>query len=168
MKFTFLLVLLIPFFAFAQHCPFDGTMILVVKASKPLKSQEYITIEETTTYPLNICSYGNNALKDTLKAHYSDIFVDNRRWYFEKYLKMGKNDFTKGNYLLAKTYTQIQCVEIKKDEKNYEYPEIHERSFILKRIKKGKVVKEKAISSKNFYKLCTSAGSWDRIIASEF
>lgn len=169
-KFSFCTLLLLCFslLAFSQHCPFDGTMILVIQATEKLKKHDCIIIEETTSYNLEICSYGNGKLKDTLRKKDKSLFLsDSQASYFDEYLKKSP-DFTKGAYLLVRSYSSIECVERKKDDKGYEYTEKHIRSFTLKLMRKGKAIKEKSISSKDFYSLCTSSGSWNRIVAINF
>lgn len=164
-----LYILFFPYILFSQHCPFDGTMILVVKTPKKLKANECIMIEETSDYQLGICSYGDSKLKDTLRTKQERLFLSDRQAkYFDEYLKKSSKDFIKDAYMLVRSYHSIECVERKKDEKDYEYTQIHPRSFTLRLVKKGKVLKKKRITSKDFYSLCTSAGSWDRIVALEF
>ncbi len=126
-------------------------------------------IEETSNYQLGICSYGDSKLKDTLRTKQERLFLSDRQAkYFDEYLKKSPKDFSKDVYMLVKSYHSIECVERKKDEKDYEFTQKHPRSFVLQFIKKGKVLREKHITSKDFYSLCTSAGSWDRIVALEF
>ena len=170
MKKSFLCVFFfLPLLLFSQHCPFDGTMILVVKTSKKLKANEYILIEETSDYQLGICSYGDNKLKDTLRTKQERLFLSDRQVkYFDEYLKKSPKDFSKNTYILVRGYHSIECVERKKDEKGYEFTQKHSRSFVLRLVKKRKVLQEKRITSKDFYSLCTSAGSWDRIVALKF
>lgn len=161
MKILLLLsILIFPTFIFAQHCPFDGANLIVVKLTdkkgKPVTDAK-ITLKEIENDNPESCSFAKGLLNkpfEPTKSVLSNIYkMDN---VIEKYCA-DCNFLGKGYYTVKLNQAEKTC-QIR-DNNNYKnLPRKFEISYGMRNY----LVKE----SENHH-LCTNAGKWSRILPIE-
>ncbi len=143
----------------AQHCPFDGTSIVILKVNNKANKTDFVLKE--VNYPkADSCRYAEGLL--TLKFQpFDSLYADNN--WVETYEKRGKKAklSSKGDFYVTLGQASTDCMLPRNNE--YEYIA---RQFVIiyKDVKTGKMKQIKVPKSKIF-SMCTSAGSWERIEA---
>jgi hypothetical protein len=151
-----LLLLFIPIFTFAQHCPFDGATLIVVKLTdkkgKAIKNAKF-TLREIENENAESCSFAKGLLnkpfeptRNVLGNLYEGINV------IEKYC--ADCNFLGDGFYAAKL-NQAEKTCIIKNSNNHAN---RIRKFEIGYGEKKYLVKESEI-----YHLCTNAGKWSRI-----
>lgn len=154
---------------FAQHCPFDGTRMIVVhltdKKDQPIvDALQSLTLREIDNSNADSCTYAEGLLeKPFLLAN--DAFTnmyksDSSRNLIQQYCA-DCNFLTDGFYAVRLGQAETNCM-IKKDgdfsyqKRKYEIG--YERNGIKKTVK---------VTDKDIYSLCTGNGKWSRIVPIE-
>lgn len=153
----------------AQHCPFDGSAMIVIKVTdkngKPVTDlKSSILLYEMDNPRADSCTYAAGRL--------SVPFKEPKQSLIEKYNNTWKSWATRyssdcsfmepGHYAVVLNQAQAHCML--KNETWFTYVE---RNFEI-RLQKADSVKTLAnVSRENIYSLCTSAGKWSRIAALE-
>lgn len=141
----------------AQHCPFDGTSIVILKVKNGQNKTDFKLVEINNP-KADSCSYGKGLL--VLPFQPIDSFYSDNDWvqaYEERY-KMAQLS-SKGQFYVSFSMAMVDCMLAR--DNDFEYLK---RQFILtfKDLKTGKLGQIK-VSKKSIYSLCISYGSWDRI-----
>ncbi|MEI9943515.1 MAG: hypothetical protein WDN26_04780 [Chitinophagaceae bacterium] len=119
----------------AQHCPFDGTYTVVIKAKDkngnilPASSYKYFSLEELDTDSTD-CVYSSGKVYSNF---YNDVdFINtevNQRMhhadYFARYIKQGQSDFTKENFCALLSNPEVECYVQKPGTSDYDYIKRH-------------------------------------------
>ena len=172
MKKPFTLFAIICFFGnaiSAQHCPFDGSAMIVIKVSdkngKPITDlKSGIVLYEIDNSRADSCTYAQGRL--------SVLFREPKESLIEKYNNTWKSWATRysgdcsfmepGHYAVVLNQAQAHCML--KNETWFTYVE---RSFEIRLQKADSMKPLVSVSRENIYSLCTSAGKWSRIAALE-
>ena len=153
----------------AQHCPFDGSSMIVIKVTdkngKPVTDlKSSVLLYEIDNPRADSCTYAEGRL--------SVPFKEPKQSLIEKYNNTWKSWATRyssncsfmepGHYAVVLNQAQAHCML--KNETWFTYVE---QSFEI-RLQKADTIKTLAnVSRENIYSLCTSAGKWSRIAALE-
>ena len=141
----------------AQHCPFDGTSIVILKVKNGQNKTDFKLVEINNP-KADSCSYGKGLL--VLPFQLIDSFYSDNSWvktYEERY-KMAQLS-SKGQFYVSFSMAMVDCMLARGND--FEYLKRH---FVLtfKDLKTGKLGQIK-VSKKRIYSLCMSNGSWGRI-----
>lgn len=163
-----LTVLLIGFFSFqsfAQHCPFDGSNAIIIlvkdKTGKILANPSVsISLSEIDNPIADSCAYAKGLLdihfgtiEESLIKKYAGSW---EMWAVDRIKECSFN--SPGYFTVVLGQAEISCMIDNANEWQY-----IQRHYEI-RIKDGDVVKQVVpTTDKDFYKLCTTAGSWTRI-----
>lgn len=168
MKVFCLLLLLMPGLmkAYAQHCPFDGGEVIVVrlkdKTGKPVNDSSFrITLVENHNSYADSCTYASGLLQVA--------FTSIEKGWIERYANSWKNTAT---HLLKETdikteqgyravvLNQAQADCMIKNGNDFIY---RERNYTIQVSRANDILQTIAVQPDRKYKLCTSAGKWSRI-----
>jgi len=153
----------------AQHCPFDGSAMIVIKVTdkngKPVTDlKSSIILSEIDNPRADSCTYAEGRL--------SVPFKEPKQSLIEKYNNTWKSWATRyssdcsfmepGHYAVVLNQAQAHCML--KNETWFTYVE---RNFEIRLQKAGSIKTLANVSRENIYSLCTSAGKWSRIAAIE-
>ena len=153
--------------ATAQHCPFDGSSLIVVHltdgAKQPILSPGNLTLQEVENPQADTCSYAKGLLTkpfwsvDTaLKGEFSySSYYEN--WQ-TRYCK-GCTFFGDGYYAVKLNQAESTCM-MKDSENGFTYKE---RKFEISYGNGNKSWQAK-VPANSIYSLCTGVGKWSRII----
>lgn len=171
MKRVFLFFFIAVFSAtgFAQHCPFDGSTMLVVKLTDskgdPVTSmRDSLFLAEVDNPKPDSCSFAKGILilpfknlREGLLNKYEGAW---KNWALR--LSAGSEFMNPGHFAVVLNQAEHNCMITDKDDYRY-----IQRKFIIE-IKQDNVVRPLAeVPSENFYSLCTNAGLWTRIKSME-
>jgi hypothetical protein len=143
----------------AQHCPFDGTSIIMLKI-KGGKTISKITLREKENHKADSCSFAQGLL--TLVFQPIDTLYARNHWVKDREVRYKVTPLSKkGDYYVTLNMAQVDCMIAKSNEYT-----LLKRHFVLsyREEKTGKTV-ELVVPNKKIYSLCSSYGSWDRIKA---
>lgn len=172
MKTSFIIFSCILFFAVsgvAQHCPFDGASMVVIKL-KDKKGTIVTTLKDSiflveVNNPLaDSCSYEPGLLKLPFGSVTENLINKyDGEWKKRSATYVKECSFIKpGHYVVVLSMAGSSCML--HNGSDYKYLE---RKFEI-RVKKGNTIKTLLpVPSTSIYKLCTGAGSWMRIKAIE-
>lgn len=172
MKKPLLFLLVLCFFGnaiSAQHCPFDGSAMIVIKVTdkngKPVTDlKSALLLCEIDNPRADSCTYAAGRL--------SVPFREPQQSLIEKYNNSWKSWATRyssdcsfmerGHYAVVLNQAQAHCML--KNETWFTYVE---RSFEIRLQKADSMKTLVSVSRENIYSLCTNAGKWSRIAALE-
>lgn len=172
MKKSLLFLLVLFFFGIAlsaQHCPFDGSAMIVIKVidknGHPVTDlKSTILLCEIDNPHADSCTYAEGRL--------SVPFREPQKSLIEKYNNSWKSWATHyssdcsfmqpGHYAVVLNQAQAHCML-----KNETWFSFVERNFEIGLQKTDSLKVLANVSRENIYKLCTSAGKWSRIVAIE-
>ena len=143
----------------AQHCPFDGTSIIMLKI-KEGKVISNITLREKENPKADSCRFAQGLLTCVFQP-IDTLYADNH-WVKDREIRYQVSPLSKkGDYYVTLNMAQVDCMIAKGNEYTY-----LKRHFVLsyQDIKTGKIV-EIVVPNKKIYSLCSSYGSWERIKA---
>lgn len=153
----------------AQHCPFDGSAMIVIKIidknGNPVTDLKSAVLLYEIDNPLaDSCTYAEGRL--------SVPFRETKQSLIEKYNNSWKSWATRysrdcsfmepGHYAVVLNQAQAHCML--KNETWFSY---FKRNFEIRQQKADKMKTLVRVSKENIYSLCTSAGKWSRITALE-
>ena len=154
----------------AQHCPFDGSEMIVIKLSdkegKPITYiKDSVFLVETGNPLADSCSFAKGLLKipftlpdSSLINKYDGVWIS----WAKKY-STGCNFMLPGHYAVVLNQGQKSCMI--KNGSDYKYVT---RVFEIC-IKRGDEMKKlSGVSAEKIYSLCTGVGPWKRIASIEF
>lgn len=150
---------------FAQHCPFDGSSIIMVNIFSgdgilPTSNDYDLTLKEIDNPHPDTCEYAKGLLKMNFKP-VAELYNQNN--YISSYEKKMKVNFTaKGSFYILLSMAETQCMQPSPAEFIY-----YDRKFLLV-VTNKKTGKQRSfiIPKKKIYDLCTN-GDWKRIDALE-
>jgi hypothetical protein len=155
---NFIIVLFLATKSQAQHCPFDGTSIIMLKIEGDKQAISNIILQEVRHSNIDSCRFANKFL-DVVFQPIDSLYAQNH-WVAkrEKYPKILSE---KGDYYVTLNMAQVDCMIPKGNEYTY-----LKRHFMVSyhEVKTGKIIKVD-VPNKRIYSLCTSHGEWDRIRA---
>lgn len=149
----------------AQHCPFDGSAMIVIKVidknGHPITDlKSAILLYEIDNPRADSCTYAQGRL--------SVPFREPKQSLIEKYNNTWKSWATRysgdcsfmepGHYAVVLNQAQAHCML--KNETWFTYVE---RNFEIRLQKADSLKVLASVSRENIYSLCTSAGKWSRI-----
>ena len=143
----------------AQHCPFDGTSIVLIKVSNETDKTDFI-LKEVNNPKADSCTYAEGLLQKSFQP--IDSFYANNQWIktYEKRYEMQKIA-SKGNLYVKLTQATADCMI--KNGNNYTYLKRH---FIITfKDKKTNKIEQMDVPETKIFKMCTASGSWDRFEA---
>lgn len=153
------------FHSLAQHCPFDGSSAIVIllkdKTGKPITSPAVsVVLSEIDNPSADSCKYSKGLqqiLFGTIETSLIKKYPNSWEMWARDMIK--ECNFNGHGYLTAVLgQAEESCIIDQGDDWKY----IPRQYQII--IKKGDVVKKIIpTTDKNFYQLCTGAGSWGRI-----
>lgn len=149
----------------AQHCPFDGGSIVVIKLTgadgKPVTglASGPCLIETDKPYP-DSCTYASGLLSlpfDIPQKNLVEKFEGSWQNRAAVYLK--SCEFNQpGYYVVVLTQAQRHCMIKKGNDFNYD-----QRSFEIRLTSEEGNGLVRQVPEKSIYSLCTGSGSWSRI-----
>lgn len=169
-SFIFLLVL----FLFgntlsAQHCPFDGSAMIVIKVidknGRPVTDlKSTVLLYEIDNPRADSCTYaGGRLLVPFREPKQSLIEKYNNTWKSWATRYSSDCSFMKpGHYAVVLNQAQAHCML--KNETSFTYVE---RNFEIRLQKADSMKTLISVSRENIYSLCTNAGKWSRIVPLE-
>lgn len=166
MKNIFLSVLFLFNFSngFAQHCPFDGTSIIMVNIYSNgvlQKGNDYnLVLREIDNPNPDTCKYAKGILLKNFKS-VTELHKQNERILARE--KTSKVDLSaKGNFYVLLNMAETQCMQPSATDFTY-----YDRKFLIgvTNKKTGKKI-SLGIPKNKIYSLCTN-GDWSRINALE-
>jgi hypothetical protein len=143
----------------AQHCPFDGTSIVLIKVPNKTGKTDFI-LKEVNNPKADSCTYAAGLLEEMFQP--IDSFYAENQWIrtYEKRYKMQKIK-SKGNLYVKLNQATADCMI--KNGNNYTYIKRH---FIITfKNKKTNKIEQMDVPESKVFKMCTTSGSWDRFEA---
>lgn len=149
----------------AQHCPFDGATMIVVKLintkgqTLPTHDKEIILYEKENPNA-DSCTYAQGQLAITFKNLNKALIHKYENSWTDLAKKMTKDsDFMKpGHAAVVLNMAQATCMV--NNHNQYVY---YKRAFEIAIKKNGSILKTITVDESRMYNLCTSAGPWKRI-----
>jgi hypothetical protein len=154
----FVLVSLFSIKSQAQHCPFDGTSIIMLKIKGDKKEVSNITLREINNPKVDSCRFENELINVVFQP--IDSLYARNHW-----VKSRENRpnmlIEKGDLYVTLNMAQVDCMIPKGNEYTH-----RKRHFTLSYqvVKTGKTV-EMDVPDNRIFSLCTSYGEWKRIKA---
>jgi hypothetical protein len=154
----FVLVSLFSIKSQAQHCPFDGTSIIMLKIKGDKKEVSNITLREKNNPKVDSCRFENELINVVFQP--IDSLYARNHW-----VKSRENRpnmlIEKGDLYVTLNMAQVDCMIPKGNEYT-----LLKRHFVVsyKDVKTGKTV-EMDVPDNRIFSLCTSYGEWERIKA---
>lgn len=174
MKYLFLTGMLLLSFCMhtiAQHCPFDGSYMVLIKLTnnkeKPIaKLKDSIFLKEINNPNPEKCSFADEILNIPFGTIQNSLFnkYEGSWQSWSKRLSKECAFIKKGYYAVVLNQSQHNCMIAQKNSNDYEY---EQRVFEILLKKGGKEKSLATVTNKEMYSLCTSSGSWKRINAIE-
>ena len=143
----------------AQHCPFDGASIVLIKVSNETDKMDFV-LKEVNNPKADSCTYAEGLLEIAFQP--IDSFYAENHWIetYEKRYKMQKIA-SKGSFYVKLNQATADCML--KNGNNYTYLKRH---FIITfKNKKTDKIEQIEVSDSKIFKMCTASGSWDRFEA---
>ena len=163
MKIKILVIVVLSLFFFkkmeAQHCPFDGTSIVLIKVLDMENKTDFM-LKEVNNPKADSCTYAEGLLDISFQP--IDSFYAKNHWVkdYEKRYKM-KKIASKGDLYVKLNQATADCM-IKKGN-DYTYIKRH---FVISfKNKKTGEVEQMDVPETKIFKMCTASGSWDRFEA---
>jgi hypothetical protein len=158
-----LLLITVSFFStnsHAQHCPFDGTSIILLKIKGKKEVISNIMLLEKKNPKVDSCSFAKGLLNIAFQP--LDSLYDENNWVRNYQLKYNVSPMSaKGDFYVTLSMAHVDCMI----PKGNEYTHLKRHFVVSYQDKKtGKVV-EMDVPDKKIYSLCSSYGSWERIKA---
>ncbi len=149
----------------AQHCPFDGSAVVVVKmvdkSGNPVSMpKDSVYLYETDNPRPDSCTYASRILI----IRFEDMTQSLLNKYDGSWVSWAKDrakecDFMQaGHYAVVLNQAETDCMI--KRQSDYDYSK---RKFEIRQKKKGKWVVLAQVQEESIYDLCTGAGPWKRI-----
>lgn len=145
----------------AQHCPFDGAHIVLIKITDKEHKTDFM-LQEINNPMADSCSYAKGLLSLAFKP--IDSLYAKNHWFeeYEERYKMQKIS-TKGAFYVKLGQATRTCMI--KEGNNYRY--IKRQFIITFKNKMTDTIEQMEIPNDKIFVMCTSAGSWDRFEAIE-
>ncbi|HRB54169.1 MAG TPA: hypothetical protein PLD87_10880 [Bacteroidia bacterium] len=153
--------------AYAQHCPYCGSYVVVIKTPKKLTKQLQtgaagLSLQETE-YPQQLCKYAEHQItKPFVTAREALI----NTWDTLSYAYTEANEnlensalLSEGHYAVMLNSAQYSCM-IPQEGNNYHYKK---RNYRVIYMRKNKLTALQNVSPEKIYSLCSEAGNWNRI-----
>jgi hypothetical protein len=142
----------------AQHCPFDGTSIILIKIKGKKEGISNLILQEKKNPKADSCSFATGLISRIFQP-IDSLYADNH-WVKNYELKYKTSPMSsKGDYYVTLNMANVDCMIPKGNEYTY-----LKRHFVVtyQDKKTGKIV-ELDVPDKKIYSLCSSYGSWERI-----
>jgi hypothetical protein len=142
----------------AQHCPFDGASIVIIKVKNKSGIKE-IKLKEVDNPKADSCSYAEGLL--TYPFQPFDSLHEENSWVktYEKRYKMGRIN-KKGDLYVKLNMSETRCMI--KDGNDYRYINRH---FVISYKNANGELEQIDVPESKIFVMCTSAGSWERFEA---
>lgn len=166
-----LLLLWFSIYANAQHCPFDGSHIVVIKLmnnrGKPIsKLNGSVYLKEINNANPQKCSYADKPLSIRFGTIQNSLYnkYEGSWQSWAKQQSEGCSFLGAGYYAVVLNQAQNDCMILQENTNDYQYIS-REFEIVLKQ--NGIEKKLAPVSNHEVYSLCTGSGSWQRINAIE-
>lgn len=164
MKFIFSCFLLLTVVtATAQHCPFDGYSVITVRFKEPLPTGARVFLKQIPLAETDSCKYGSRPVNKSFLWNTDSAFNSHSEITAEWFKKRLRNelDFTEGRWCVYLGDAETYCIKSgKENPNNYEYIP---KSYRVVVEQDGKEIKSVPVPKDRVYKMCSTAGSWERI-----
>lgn len=150
---------------FAQHCPFDGTRMIVVHLTdaenKPIVDAfDNLILREIDNADADVCTYAEGLLEKpfarALNA-FSELYgIKDSVEILQKYCA-DCSFLTDGFYAAKLNQAEFNCMIKKDGDFNYKkrkFEAVYEKNGVKKTVK---------VTENDIYSLCTGSGKWSRI-----
>ena len=143
----------------AQHCPFDGTSIIMLKI-KEGKVISNITLREKENPKADSCRFAQGLLTCVFQP-IDTLYADNH-WVKDREIRYQVSPLSKkGDYYVTLNMAQVDCMIAKGNEYTY-----LKRHFIITfKDKKTGETEQIDVPETKIFKMCTASGSWDKFEA---
>ncbi len=150
----------------AQHCPFDGSTVILIqvknKKGKPVVNPSFtITLTETPNAIADSCTYAAGQLQIPFSSiekswvnKYQGAWVNNTKQ------KLKDCNFKTTDGYMAVVLNQAQASCMAKNGNNFTYTE---RDFVITVEQPKGETQIIAVPASSKYALCTASGKWTRI-----
>lgn len=164
-----LLILFIQTWALAQHCPFDGSAIVVIK----LMHSDGTPVTNLSARPCLIetdnpfadsCKYAEGLLSlpfDIPQKNLVEKYSGSWQYRASQYIKNCVFN-QPGHYVVVLNQAQKQCMLERGNDYKY-----GRRSFEIRLTSEKGNIPALQVPEESIYSLCTSAGNWTRIMPIE-
>jgi hypothetical protein len=157
----FLLLITVSFFSInshAQHCPFDGTSIILIKIKGKKEGISNLTLREKKHAKVDSCSFAKGLLN--IAFHPIDSLYTENKWVEDYQLKYNVSPFSaRADYYITLSMAHVDCMIPKSNE----YTHLKRHFRVSYQYDKTEKVIEIDVPDKKIYSLCTIYGSWERI-----
>ncbi len=152
---------------FAQHCPFDGSSLIVVHltddANQPILSPGNLTLKEIENPRADTCSYAEGLLTKPFWSLDAALKGENSYYsYYENWQTRyceGCTFLGEGFYAVRLNQAETSCM-MKDSAGDFSY---QKRKFEINYGDGNKTWKAK-VPANSIYSLCTGVGKWSRIV----
>ncbi|HQU84535.1 MAG TPA: hypothetical protein PKY59_15465 [Pyrinomonadaceae bacterium] len=150
----------------AQHCPFDGSRMIVVELTdaknNPITDAfDKLTLQEIDNPQADSCTYSEGLIAKTLSRAmnaFSDLYgIKNSPEILQKYCA-DCSFLIDGFYAVKLNQSENSCMIKKDNDFNYK-----QRTFEII-YENGETKKSVKVSKDDIYSLCTGNGKWSRIV----
>lgn len=154
---------------FAQHCPFDGTRMVVIHLTdaenKPVVDAfDSLILRETDNADAEACTYSEGLLEKpfarALNAFFELYGIKDSAETLQKYCA-DCSFLTDGFYAAKLNQAEFNCMLKKDNDFTYrkrKFEAVYEKNGVKKSVKVGE---------NDIYSLCTGNGKWSRIVPVE-
>lgn len=149
----------------AQHCPFDGSSIVVIKLTDSLGHpittlKEQVILSETTNPLADSCTYATGQLNILFGRPYEKLVKKYAGTWEERAARyLSACSFNQpGYFVVVLNQAQHSCMVERNNQFNY----IKRQFEIRQKSTEGNILIS-IVPAERIYSLCTSAGSWTRI-----
>lgn len=150
----------------AQHCPFDGSHIIVVELTDSKNNPVTdafgkLTLQEINNEQADSCTYSEGLINKTLSRamnEFSDLYgIKNSVETLQRYCA-DCSFLTDGFYAVKLNQAEDSCMIKKGNDFNYK-----QRTFEII-YENGETKKTAKVSKNDIYSLCIGNGKWSRIV----
>jgi hypothetical protein len=139
----------------AQHCPFDGMYIVILKTSTAIKKNTTFYLKEIENNTSDSCTYAKGLIQKKFLPMDSLYTISDWMEDYEK--KTDVSIKQKGNYFVKLNMAEVSCM-LKKGN-NFSY---NKRKFLIT-YKQNGTQKQLKLKQEQIYGLCTSNNNWQKI-----
>ncbi|MCC7401494.1 MAG: hypothetical protein IT214_08415 [Chitinophagaceae bacterium] len=163
--FLFHIVFILSLSCFAQHCPFDGSSMLVIKLTDSLGNpvtsmKDSLFLVEVDNPKPDSCIYAEGILILPFKNLQEELINKHDGAWKERAFNLasGSEFMQAGHYAVLLNQAENDCMI--KDKGDFRYMQ---RKFEIDMKKGSSIQTLTKVSSENIYSLCTGKGPWTRI-----
>ena len=143
----------------AQHCPFDGISIIIVKLNENQTKQTITSLKLKEIVDKNVgkCSYSKKQINTSFIS--MDSLYQSNSWISDYEKRLGISLKTKGDYFVILNMGDVNCMIKQKDDFIYK-----KRKFKIEYSTRNRPkLKTVVVNETNIFSLCTSTTDWETI-----